>query len=215
MTEISADEQIRRGLIGQIFAADRGRKCSEESMAAYLLAVRKMDTPRLARVVERLLDGFERGDSEVYRVPQPGTLWRLAKELRLGVTRAAPPPLELHGVPEQKQDAWDTAANLLLLGYVTDGWPAKVRGMRGVPMRDAGRYAPDSPYDAQKRCVSIGPVTKERTAILVKWKNAWARDMREDRDLYEGKLDGKQSWAECMARAEGEIDAILAHQVAA
>lgn len=196
MTEIPADEQVRRSLIGQIFAADRGKKCSEESMASYLLAVRRMETPRLARVVERLLDGFERGDSEVYRVPQPGTLWRIAKELRLGVTRPAP-PLELHGAPEQKVDGWALNANTLLLNYVTLGL-VQQSAYAQKASRNAGRYAPPA-----------------HTAILVKWKNAWARDMREDRDLYEGKLDGKQSWAECMARAEAEIDAILAHQVAA
>lgn len=199
MTDIPADEQARRDLIGQVFAADRGKKCSDESMAAYLLAVRKMDTPRLARVVERLLDGFERGDTEPYRVPQPGTLWRIARELRFGSqqSRPSPPPLELHGAPAQKLDGWDLNANTLLLNYVTLGLVQRsAYGQKAS--RDAGRYAPSA-----------------HTAILMKWKNAWSRDMREDRDLYEGKLDGKQSWHECMASAEAEIDAILAHQVAA
>lgn len=198
MTDIPADEQARRDLIGQIFAADRGKRCSDESMAAYLLAVRRMDTPRLARVVERLLDGFERGDTEPYRVPQPGTLWRIAKELRLGTLQArTTPPLELHGAPEQKADGWELNANTLLLNYVTLGLVQQtVHNQK--PSRDASRYAPP-----------------EHTAIMLTWKTAWARDMREDRELYDGKLEGKAFWLECMGRAEEHIDELIASARAA
>lgn len=192
MTEISPDEQARRGLIGQIFAADRGKKASEESMAAYLHALRRMDTPRLARVVERILDAFEYGDVEPYRIPQPGRIWQVAKELRLGATPKPAPPLELHGAPEQKGDGWDLNANTLLLNYLTLGLVQKsIYGEKGS--RDASRYAPPA-----------------HTAIMVRWKLAWARDMREDRELYDGKRDGKPLWADYMARAEGEIDALIA-----
>lgn len=203
------ETQIRVDLIRQMFAADRGKKPDDATLAAYQLALKRMDTTKLARVVEKLLGGFERGDSEHYRVPQPGALWRLARELRTGSvqTEKPTPPLELHGAPEQRLDGWDTNANLLLLAYLD--------GKRGAGVM--ARYAPDSRiYGEACTALHVGPHTHERTAVLVKWKKLWARDMRENRELYDGKLDGKKAWADCMASAEREIDALVAaEQVAA
>jgi hypothetical protein len=180
--------ETRRSLIAQLFAADRGKRADEAAMEAYLLALKHMETPRLARVVERLLEKFQYGDAEPYRVPQAGTLWRIAKEMRYG---AAPPEKP---ADNWSGDGWDVNANLLLLSYLRD--------------HDVTRYAPDSPKPSNP-----GPETIRRTAILVKWKDLWARDMREDRQLG-GNLDGKKAWADCMSQAEHELDRLSEREAA-
>lgn len=188
-----ADVDDRKTLIARLFGA-AGKECRESVMDGYLEALKRMDTPRLFRVVDRVLDGIkDLTDPEDYKPPAPGALWKVARALR---ALPAPAPLELHGTRPQPQDQWDTAANTLLLNYVTAGLVEKaIRNSK--PTRDASRYA-----------------SHEATAVLLKWKSAWARDMREDRELYGGKLDGKLLWAQCMASAETEISGILRAEAA-
>jgi hypothetical protein len=204
------DQDVRRELIAQLFAADRGRRADDATMGAYLLALKRMDTPRLARVVEKLLGGFERGDAEAYRVPQPGTLWRISREIRLGAVpvHREPEPTANDG---RVMDAWDTAANLLLLNYFGEIMRDKRRDAAGNLLRPMSRYSPDSPFNPKTRQVDVGALAKARTAVFVKWKDLWARDMREDRELG-GKLDGRKVWADCMSRAESELNALIASE---
>lgn len=183
----------RRALLAQLFAADRGKKLDDDTASAYLLALRHMDTPRMARVVERILGEAETNPDEPYRVPQPGRIWRVAKDMR-ALPSAPPPrdPLKLRGTPEHRLDGWDTNANLLLLNYLTLGLVQKaIHDQKAT--RNAARYA-----------------SPAATAVMLKWRAAWARDMRDDRALYEGKLEGRRAWADCMASAEAEIDSLLA-----
>jgi hypothetical protein len=199
------DETLaRRELIAQLFGAF-GRTPTEANYAGYEATLKLMTTPMLARVVSSWLEKIsEATDPEELRVPTAGKLWQLRRKLRALPT----PPLVLHGAPEVKQDAWDTAANSHLLNYITSGLvQSAVHGQK--PARNANRYAPDSRFDSVNRCVIPGDLTRKITAVLVKWKNAWARDMREDRELYDGKLEGKAFWQQCMASAEGEIDQLL------
>lgn len=195
MTE-AADENLvaRRSLLAQLFAAQSGRKLDDETAGAYLLALRRMDTPRLARVVERILGDIET-DASPYRAPSVSRIWEVAREMRkLPNTSAPAPTLELHGTPEVRHDPWETAGNTLLLNYITQGLVQRsIHGQKAA--RDAGRYAGAA-----------------RTQIVVKWKQIWARDMREDRELYDCKLDGKKAWADAMACAERELDALIASE---
>lgn len=188
------DDAVRVELIKQLFGADRGKKPDDAALAAYLLALRKMDTPRLARVVERVLDGEQYGDTDPYRVPQPGTLWRIAKELRLGALPNRP-PLELaaNKPVERPLDGWTINANQLLMAYITD-----------PTTRRAQRLGVDSYVGQNGPPVHPGKLTVLFTTILVKWKDLWALDMREDREA-RGNLDGRKLWADYMASAEREI----------
>ena len=189
-----AEIDDRKRLIASLFGA-ANKHCDEARMDGYLDALKRMDTPRLMRAVEHILAGIEDlPEHEDYTPPSAGGIWKALKRMR-----ALPPPIELKA-NEPKFLVFDTNANQLLMAYI---WAAHAG--KGVT-----RYAPDSPSPREP-----GPLTRECTAILVKWKNAWARDMREDRELYDGKLDGKTTWLQCMASAEAEIDALLAQQVAA
>jgi hypothetical protein len=185
---------MRRELIAQLFGAF-GRTPKEHEYTGYEASLKLMPTPSLARVITTWLEQIgDATDPEDLRVPTAAKLWALRRKLK---KLPGPPPLELHGAPEQKQDGWDLNANTLLLNYLTMGLvQSACYGQK--PTRDAGRYAPP-----------------ERTAVMVKWKNVWARDMREDRELYSGKLDGKAAWLACIAKAEAEIDVMIATERAA
>lgn len=185
-----ADIDDRKALIGRLFGA-ANKHCDETRMDGYLEALKRMETPRLMRVVERVLAGIEDlPEHEDYKPPSAGALWKTLKSMR-----ALPPPLELKAA-EPKFLPFDTNANQLLMQYL---WQAHAG-------KGGNRYAPDSPSPANP-----GPITRARTAVLVKWKNAWARDMCEDREAG-GALDGKSSWVACMAAAEAELDRLIASE---
>jgi hypothetical protein len=95
-----------------------------------------------------------------------------------------------------RSDRWIPEANNHLLAYI-------FRTMH----KDSRRYGdPKFPSDEMKRA----------TAILVRYKNAWAQDMREAQDAQrEVNIAFQQSaWKDCMARAEGEISVELPRNAA-
>ncbi|HEV8246056.1 MAG TPA: hypothetical protein VGP93_09825 [Polyangiaceae bacterium] len=193
-----ADIDDRKKLIASLFGA-ANKPCDETRMDGYLEALRRMDTPRLMRVVTHVLDGIEHlPEHEDYKPPTAGGLWKILKKLR---ALPAPRPLELTPPPAAAIDGWDQNANLLLMQYL---WAA--HAPKGIT-----RYAPDDRYDEKARRTIPGPQTIERTKIMTKWKSAWATDMREDRAEH-GKLDGKKHWVDCMALAEAELDRYIASQ---
>jgi hypothetical protein len=196
MTEPVNDQDERRALIAQLFGAF-GKTPSESQYSGYEAALKLMTTPRLARVVATWLEGIaEATDPQDLRVPTAGRLWELARKLR----RLPEPPrgLELKA-EEPKLLPFDTNANQLLLAYV---WDAMRAGR-------ADRYAPDPMIAAEP-----APRTRERTAILVRWKNLWAAQMRAGVERGE-KPDGKALWAEHMACAEYEIARLITIEPAA
>lgn len=195
------ETQARRELIAQLFGAF-GRTPTEAQYAGYEAGLKRMPTPSLARVVSTWLERIEEATEPAeLRMPTPGKLWEHRRKLK-----ALPTPFTLeHSVDAPKLDDWGTAANLVLMQYVSGGLMAKTLKGAGTSPRDVSRYAPDSSYDPKNRCAVAGPLTKIVTAILVKWKDAWATDMREDR-AEGGSRDGKALWSEYMQLAEAEID---------
>lgn len=199
MSEPTDETSQRRELIAQLFGAF-GRTPTEANYAGYEAALKLMATPTLARVIGAWLEKIsEATEPSELRVPTAGKLWELRRKLR---RLPDPRPLELTPPPGARTDGWDQNANTLLAQYLLTKHEPK-----GVT-----RYSPDSRYDDRLRQVVTGPQTAERTAILVKWKNAWAVDMREARAEH-GPLEGKKHWIDCMALAEAELDRYLASQV--
>lgn len=196
MSELPRDQQERRELIAQLFGAF-GRTPTEANFTGYEAGLKLMNTQTLARVVSTWLEKLSEATApEELRVPTAGKLWEIRRKLR---KLPDPRPLELTPPPGAALDGWDQNANLLLMQYL---WAAHAG--KGVT-----RYSPDSVYGASG--LHTGAQTIERTAILVKWKAAWARDMREDREEH-GHLDGKKLWTDCMALAEAELDRYIASQ---
>lgn len=175
-------------ILSTLFGA-HGKPLSESMINGYWKGLQHMSLVAFERVCDQAIEKLQYAERGHAKTPTVAELWDLKRGFR-GLPSA---PAEKE--PEWVGDEWDIAANHLLLAYI-----AKARDRK-----EADRYAPDSRYDESRRCVVPGPITKHRTAILVKWKGLWARDMREDR-AEGGKLDGKKSWFDCMSLAEQEID---------
>ncbi len=180
-----ADLDDRKALIQRLFGA-ANKHADEPRLEGYLEALKRMDTPRLVRLVDQVLDGIrEMTDPNDYKPPTAGALWKLHRDKR---RLPDPRPLELTPPPAAAMDGWDQNANLLLMQYL---WAAH------APKNVTRYHVPGA------------------LQWLVKYKHAWAHDMRDDR-AQRGKLDGKQHWTDCMALAEAEISKLVKRdQVAA
>lgn len=195
---VEADRVAFQGMLAALFGA-HNRTVWDGAASGYWKGLSKMSLMQFERCVEKALEKLAHAERGVSKIPTVAELWDISRGIR---SYERPVTTD---EPKWLGDDWDTAANLILLGYFD----------RQKEHGRMERYAPDSPYSAKAHHVVVGPLTKERTAIMVKWKNAWARDMREDRALYDGKLDGKKAWADCMALAEKELDALIAKSEAA
>jgi hypothetical protein len=178
-------------MLNTLFGA-HGRTVWDGALAGYWKGLEKMSLMQFERVVGKAIDKLQYSERGVAKVPTVPELW----DLHRGIRHEQPKPQQ---EPTWTGDAWDTAANLLLLAYF--------ERKKGERMME--RYAPDSPYSDRAHHVVVSERTKARTAVLVKWKDFWARDMREDR-AEGGKRDGKPYWFDCMSRAEVELDRLIA-----
>lgn len=178
-------------LLNSLFGA-HGRTVWDGALAGYWKGLGKMSLMQFERVVGKAIDKLQYAERGVAKVPTVPELW----DLHRGIRHEQPRPQQ---EPTWTGDAWDTAANLLLLAYFE----------RKKGAKEMDRYAPDSPYSASAHHCIVGERTKARTAVLVKWKNLWARDMREDR-AEGGRRDGKLYWFDLMTRAEAELDRLIA-----
>jgi hypothetical protein len=93
-------------------------------------------------------------------------------------------------------DGWDRHAAQLLRRRVMDGSPHGVN------------YAPDTRYDADKRCNVTGPLTVQIDEILRRHASLWAQQMRElgDPPAHEAKA----AWLAHMREADAEIKRFVA-----
>lgn len=154
-----------------------------ERSSAYWLGLQKMELVTFARVVIECLgpDGPE-------KFPTVGVCWQIAKKLR---AMRYPPRAAEPKKPQWQGNQWDEDANFNLRIH-----------LRNHPHK----YAPDVTYDHVKHEVVAGPLTRAYTAILVRWKKTWAEDMRAETNP-SGETK-RESWEECMGRADEEIRAI-------
>lgn len=100
-------------------------------------------------------------------------------------------------------DRWAEIANLRLLTYI------RKQAAKGVhyccPRTRLGLHSAMAPPT---------PETEALTACLVAWKNAWARDCREER-LPPDRATQERWWKDCMTRAEVEVAELRAKYAAA
>jgi hypothetical protein len=98
-------------------------------------------------------------------------------------------------------DEWDIASNQHLLGYITR------QAKEGV------HYCSDEIRFGRRLASLPDDETRELTGALVKFKNAWARDCR-DQIREAGEIPSPETqkswWTECMRLAEEEISEIRA-----
>lgn len=167
------------------------RKFGEEPPEEWCAVIRDLSDFQLARGMRRLVAS---GRTAAPSLPEFRSFCT-----RMGHDEDAaerPPAL---GAPDTfAGDAWDIRANRLLLAHITKRLSVAPRCYGPIKpfnfrLQSDGRYEnPASPEQAAA------------TAVLVAYKCAWARDMRE----WEGSPTGEEqrlAWEDCMSRAETEI----------
>lgn len=175
-----------------LFAA-LDKPCTETKQEAFWKGCTSMTLVEFARCCEHMLSELK--DGEPRRTLSVPDLWAAKKRLR-----AASPVVQLEPKKDNwKGDPWDIHANTRFMKYITTRLAANSRRWGDPNSREQ----------------------KAATEVLLAYKHAWARDMREwDFDRVTGEVllpsasDQQSAWDECMARAEGEI-AMLSAKAAA
>lgn len=156
---------------------------------AYWRGLAKMELRTFARVVEHCL-----GEDGPEKIPTTKQCWLHSKSLR---KNGAFTPSEPTRAP-WTGDRWDIEANFRLLTHI----------------RSAGkRYGPDAAYSEAAREAIAGPLTRAFTAVLVRWKKAFAEDMRVE--AHPTPETRSAAWRDCIGRADAEIDRLIAANTAA
>lgn len=170
-------------LLAALFGA-HNRPINDGIVAGYWKGLEKMHLDSFDRCVSEAIEKLQYAERGVSKPPSVSELWDIKRNLRR-LPEARPTE------PQWKGDEWDTAANMLLVKHLADN----------VKKTDPLDYAPDtSGYPIREP----GPHTKAIAKILAKWKDVWARDMREDR-AEGGNRDGKPDWQYCMREADKEV----------
>lgn len=150
---------------------------------AYWRGLGKMELRTFVRVVEHAL-----GEDGPEKIPTTKQCWTLSKGLRRNGSAAPAVPER----PPWKGDKWDVEANFRLLAHI----------------RASGkRYGPDSGYDPKLREATAGPLTRQYTAVLVRWKKAFAEDMRGEPHPTAASCNA--AWLDCIGRADAEFDQLI------
>lgn len=178
--------------LGGLFGADAlERKFGRSIPREWSGIVDRMPHGELERGMRRLVYS---GKPHVPTLPEFVKLCRtVGDDAEFGGPKASTPLL---AGPPDVTDAWGAVANRHLLAYVLKHHAQFRGGMRygGHPL----------------------PWLTTRTQILVRWKNEWARLMREADDADREPQAQRNLWAACMSQAEEEIERTpAAHRVAA
>lgn len=189
--------EVWRRLIGLFGGDSVRRKYGDTPPGEWVSVIAKLNDYDLERGMRRLVHS---GCGHIPSLPEFVKLCRAIgahDEINEG------PQLPRLSAPEDHGfDAWAMTANRHLLAYVLKHTARHTR-----------RYAPD--YTASHGIVTPGPETRERTAVLVKWKNEWAARMRSVADEHGVDTeDQRDLWANCMTLAEAELDALTARLAA-
>lgn len=183
-------------LLSMLFGA-HGKTLGESMIAGYWKGLEKMSLTAFERCCDKAIEKLQYCERGVSKTPTVSELWDIKRGF-LGRI-----PAETEKQPEWVGDAWDTAANLLLLTYITNNWKKR--------KEDRIDYAPDS-----SDCIPLktGPHTDAIAKILRRYAKAWANNRRLDEA--EGvKTDGKAEWFSLMGQADKEVSNYLSQMRAA
>jgi hypothetical protein len=156
---------------------------------AYWRGLGKMELRTFARVVEHCL-----GEEGPEKIPTTKQCWMHSKALRRSGSMALAAPER----PAWSGDKWDLEANFRLLAHIR---------------ANGKRFAPDAGYSEALREATASPLTRQYTAVLVRWKNAWTEDVRAKPN--QSAAVRTAEWRDCMARADAEIERLSRGRAAA
>jgi hypothetical protein len=188
-------------LLAQLFAA-LDKPLHDAKREGFWKALSQMGLAEFSRAIDLLLQELAE-DADKARVWHdrltPSDVWSARRRLR---ARGAASSGQVG--PAEKPwagDIWDIQANRLLLGYIND------------QARAAVHYCCEETRSGRRRASEPSQESRDLTQVLVDYKNAWARDMREMAEHPGGvpKPTQLQSFMECMRRATIEVDAVRAY----
>lgn len=189
--------EVWRRLIGLFGGDSVRRKYGDTPPAEWVSVIAKLTDYDLERGMRRLVHS---GRGHVPSLPEFAKLCRTVGHA--DDVPDAPPGPQLSAPEDSRFDDWGVTANRHLLAYVLKHTVVRTR-----------RYAPD--WTTRGAVVTPGPEAIRRTAVLVKWKNEWASRMRAAADEKGVPVeDQRDIWANCMALAEAELDAMAQREAA-
>lgn len=159
------------------------RKFGDEPPQEWVSVIADLRDYQLERGMRRLLG---QGKPHPPSLPEFRRICLEASNDREDSGPALPAPDNFSG------DTWAVLANQHLLGFITRKLKSNPAALGSV-----------KPYAFSGDCFSAEQA--RATAILVAYKNAWARDMREFGSLPTPQQQ-KSYWDDCMRRAMGEIN---------
>lgn len=179
--------------LAELFGA-LDRPFSQAKADGFWKGLERMTWVQFCRVRDHILRELEHGEPP--RTLSVSTVWATHRGFR---AHAPAVPIETPWAG----DEWDRRANLLLLVYIRTRTPEQLRAY-GRPagfkvlrasLEDLNKLGLDHHnLDASAEFV-------RRVEWLVKFKNAWARDMREWGSMPTAEQQ-RSNWDECMRRAE-------------
>lgn len=184
-----ADEVWRR-LVG-LFGGDAvARKFGDKPPEEWVGVIAQLNDYQLTRGMARLVAS---GRAHVPTLPE---FRKLCVEVRNDdIDRPAVPALPPHD--DRVWDQWDIAGNKHLLAHIARQAEKGIHYCSRADMEFPGVWrGKDWRADGQSRLL---------TGYLVAYKNAWVRDMREA--MFPTEAQQRAAWADCMARADAEVNA--------
>lgn len=173
------------------------RKFGAEPPEEWKGAIGMLSAEEIRRGMRRIVFGWKGGP------PNLPDFVRLCRTIGDDAPDEGPKPVALPNPNAWNGDKWGEVANTHLLAHIAHQAKAGVHYAAGRD-RTAGHLG--NGWKPTRE-------TAEMTAMLVAYKNAWARDMREwavDRETGEvvipSAAEQKRAWDDCMSRAEAEID---------
>lgn len=154
----------------------------------------RMSLQQFNRACDQVLRELEAGEAP--RTFTVASVWRAYKALR-----AAAPEQPI--TRPWQGDVWDERAGLRLLVYIRNQAAAGVH-----------YCCPRTRMGLHPARLEPTPETAQLTAVLVAWKNAWARDCREESPA-PSRETADRWWSDCMQRAEVEVAAVRARYATA
>ncbi len=199
-TSSSPAAEVWRRLIGMYGADTVARKYGQSIPDEWIAMLSRLDAYQIQRGVRMLAYS---GKQNVPSLPEFVKLCRDAEHDRETTSQPALPN------PDKWQgDGWDSEANLHLLGYITRKIPENPQRYG----RPCSYLAMKDPMRMKDKTLDALPEFVANVGLLVSFKNAWARDMREGfLDAATGEIKSptieqqKSAWKDCMERAEAAI----------
>lgn len=189
-------QEFSRGLEELFAAFDKPFTRAKDD--AFWKALRDLSLVEFGRCCARLVHDLS--DGEARRSLGVSDIWAARRKMR------ALAPEKPHD-DGWRGDGWDLTANRRLLQHIRGLSPEALRSLGEPPSYMAMKAGPAELRirGLDRNNLDASPAFVTHVGLLTAFKNAWARDMREEPDATAERQ--RVTWDQCMARALEEIRA--------